>query len=189
MTDLSYFQEPVEVLVTEEVGHMDEATQEWVVDSPAIYETQQQIRRRCQSVSHGDLLRIIGKQLNGIRLDAKILLEQETVQWEWFDRYHAYQYEVMQVNEWNAVNAGTFQDDMGAAFTVDPRELPVAPIRPPTISPTQWRLNNYVILRQAAYGSWESQMELLYDDQKNGTTKFRDAIDSVKTTYGKPPPP
>jgi hypothetical protein len=184
--DLSYFEEPVEVLVAEEVGHVDEATLDWVVDSPAVYETQQQTRRRPQSVSHSDLLRIIGKQINGTKLDHKIALQQETGQWDWFDQYHDHLARVEEVEAWNLLFAGVFQDELGVDFAVGQRELPVAPVRPPIISPEQWRLNNYTTLRQASYGSWQKQMETLYDDQKNGTTSFKDGIDAVKLKHGKP---
>jgi hypothetical protein len=185
MTDLSYFQEPVEVLVTEEVGHMDEATQQWVVDSPAVYETQQKERKRPPQVSHSDLERIIGKQINGAKLDAKIELEQETVQWAWYNEYHASQYEAMQITEWNTANAGTFLDEDQVEYTVAPQVLPTAPTRPPIITPAVWRTNNYVKLRQANYGTWQEQMEMLYDDQVGGTTTFRAAIDAVKLKHAK----
>ena len=184
MIDLSYFEEPVEVLVTEMVGHMDEVTQQWVVDTPAVFETQQQTRRKPQSVSHDDLLRIIGKGREAI-LDAKVELQQETVQWDWFDKYQDHLARVEEIEAWNTLNAGVFQDEEGIDFTVDPRELPVAPVRPPVISAVQWRQNNFAILRQASYGSWQEQMEMLYDDQKNGTTRFMEAIDLVKTKHGK----
>lgn len=180
--DLSYFEEPVEVLVTEMVGHMDEATQQWVVDSPAVYETQQQTRKRPQSITQADILRVIGKGGRDAVVDAKLVLLDETNQWAWFDLYQAHLAHVEEVEAWNELNVGT--DEEGVVTL--PRELPVAPVRPPIISAVQWRENNFIILRQAAYGSWQSQMEMLYDDQKNGTTKFRDAIDSVKYKYSKP---
>jgi len=185
MTDLSYFQEPVEVLVTEEVGHMDEATFDWVVDSPAVYETQQQERKRPQQVSHSDLERIIGKNINGDKLDAKIVLQQEAVQWQWYDKYQDYLTEKLDAEEWNTANAGTFLDEDEVEYTVEPKALPVAPTRPPIITPAVWRTNNYTILRQASYGTWQEQMEMLYDDQVNGTSTFRDAIAAVKTKHAK----
>ena len=33
--------------------------------------------------------------------------------------------------------------------------------------------------RRSQYGSWESQMEMIYKDQKNGTTTFKDHCDKV----------
>ena len=35
--------------------------------------------------------------------------------------------------------------------------------------------------RQSQYGSWESQMEMIYKDQKNGTTTFKDHCDKVRS--------
>jgi len=35
--------------------------------------------------------------------------------------------------------------------------------------------------RQTQYGSWESQMEMIYKDQKNGTTTFKDHCDKVRS--------
>ena len=39
--------------------------------------------------------------------------------------------------------------------------------------------------RMNAYAPVEQQLEMLYDDQKNGTTKFKDHNDSVKDKYPK----
>jgi len=35
--------------------------------------------------------------------------------------------------------------------------------------------------RRSQYGSWESQMEMVYKDQKNGTTTFKDHCDKVRS--------
>ena len=35
--------------------------------------------------------------------------------------------------------------------------------------------------RRVQYGSWESQMEMIYKDQKNGTTTFKDHCDKVRS--------
>ena len=35
--------------------------------------------------------------------------------------------------------------------------------------------------RRSQYGSWESQLEMLYKDQKNGTSLFKDHNDKVRT--------
>ena len=35
--------------------------------------------------------------------------------------------------------------------------------------------------RRIQYGSWESQMEMIYKDQKNGTTTFKDHCDKVRS--------
>ena len=35
--------------------------------------------------------------------------------------------------------------------------------------------------RKTQYGSWESQMEMIYKDQKNGTTTFKDHCDKVRS--------
>ena len=34
--------------------------------------------------------------------------------------------------------------------------------------------------RRLQYGSWEEQMEMIYKDQKNGTTTFKDHCDKVR---------
>ena len=34
--------------------------------------------------------------------------------------------------------------------------------------------------RQTQYGSWQSQLEMLYKDQKNGTSTFKDHNDKVR---------
>jgi len=35
--------------------------------------------------------------------------------------------------------------------------------------------------RRSQYGTWESQMEMVYKDQKNGTTTFKDHCDKVRS--------
>ena len=35
--------------------------------------------------------------------------------------------------------------------------------------------------RRSQYGSWESQMEMIYKDQKNGTTTFKDHCDKARS--------
>ena len=35
--------------------------------------------------------------------------------------------------------------------------------------------------RRKQYGTWESQMEMIYKDQKNGTTTFKDHCDKVRS--------
>ena len=35
--------------------------------------------------------------------------------------------------------------------------------------------------RRSQYGSWESQMEMIYKDQKNGTSTFKDHCDKVRS--------
>ena len=35
--------------------------------------------------------------------------------------------------------------------------------------------------RKTQYGSWESQMEMIYKDQKDGTTTFKDHCDRVRS--------
>jgi hypothetical protein len=37
------------------------------------------------------------------------------------------------------------------------------------------------LTRRIQYGSWEFQMEMIYKDQKNGTTTFKDHCDKVRS--------
>lgn len=40
--------------------------------------------------------------------------------------------------------------------------------------------------RKEAYGTWEEQLEMIYKDQLNGTSTFKDHQDVVRTTIPKP---
>ena len=40
---------------------------------------------------------------------------------------------------------------------------------------------NIDVTRIAQYGSWKSQMEMIYKDQKNGTSTFKDHCDKVRS--------
>ena len=37
------------------------------------------------------------------------------------------------------------------------------------------------ITRRSQYGSWQEQMEMIYKDQKNGTSTFKDHCDKVRS--------
>ena len=50
-----------------------------------------------------------------------------------------------------------------------------------TAGNTQETLNGVLFTRQTEYGSWQSQMEMIYKDQKNGTTTFKDHCDKVRS--------
>ena len=143
------------------------------------------VRNRPQQVSHSDLVRIIGKNTSDAHLDAKIALQQEALQWVWYDEYQEHLLCLPEINEWNEQHAGTFLDEDEVEYTVEPKVPPMAPTRPPIITPAIWRTNNYTMLRQANYGTWQEQMEMLYDDQVNGTSKFKDAIAAVKAKHVK----
>jgi len=42
-------------------------------------------------------------------------------------------------------------------------------------------LNGVLAKRRREYGSWQQQMEMIYKDQKNGTSTFKDHCDKVRS--------
>ena len=42
-------------------------------------------------------------------------------------------------------------------------------------------LNGVLAKRRREYGTWQEQMEMIYKDQKNGTTTFKDHCDKVRS--------
>ena len=50
-----------------------------------------------------------------------------------------------------------------------------------TAGNTQETLNGVLSTRKTQYGSWQSQMEMIYKDQKDGTTTFKDHCDKVRS--------
>jgi len=42
-------------------------------------------------------------------------------------------------------------------------------------------LNGLLAKRRREYGTWQQQMEMIYKDQKNGTTTFKDHCDKVRS--------
>jgi len=50
-----------------------------------------------------------------------------------------------------------------------------------TAGNTAETLNGVLFTRRKEYGSYELQMEMIYKDQKNGTTTFKDHCDKVKS--------
>lgn len=47
--------------------------------------------------------------------------------------------------------------------------------------------NEYMDRRRQEYPSAEDQLDMIYWDQANGTTTWRDALTAVKSKYPKPP--
>jgi len=60
-----------------------------------------------------------------------------------------------------------------------PTDLQIASYE--TTGNTAERNNSIDRTRQSQYGSWESQMEMIYKDQKNGTSTFKDHCDKVRS--------
>ena len=42
-------------------------------------------------------------------------------------------------------------------------------------------LNGLLAKRRREYGTWQQQMEMIYKDQKNGTSTFKDHCDKVRS--------
>ena len=42
-------------------------------------------------------------------------------------------------------------------------------------------LNGVLAKRRREYGTWQEQMEMIYKDQKNGTSTFKDHCDKVRS--------
>jgi len=42
-------------------------------------------------------------------------------------------------------------------------------------------LNGVLAKRRREYGTWQQQMEMIYKDQKNGTSTFKDHCDKVRS--------
>ena len=42
-------------------------------------------------------------------------------------------------------------------------------------------LNGVLAKRRREYGTWQEQMEMIYKDQKNGTSRFKDHCDKVRS--------
>lgn len=82
-----------------------------------------------------------------------------------------------------------FHDDYLEWF-LTPQVLPtdIEPIAPPVlelIDVGYWMRQNYELLRLAAYPSKEKQFEMQFDDLRDGSTLWVDAISAIKTQYPK----
>lgn len=63
------------------------------------------------------------------------------------------------------------------------------PVKPPKIDIQQWFYDHYAELREAAYPPKEKQLEMQFDDLKNGTNLWYASIEAVKAQYPKAPEP
>ena len=197
--DLSYFTEDVEVLVSESVYN-----EEGELVSPASYETQTQEKQRPRNKSYDDVLRVINKHKgkNDKALDVFIDSYLDGIQWDWYDEYLAYEKELAEVQEYNATVAGSVShtetvkvvtgegEDTVVSYEevevlYEPKPVPEAPVRPPLITVEQWRVNNYALLRRAAYPEYREQFDMQFDDKRNGTSLWQDVIDNIKLKYPK----
>ncbi len=50
----------------------------------------------------------------------------------------------------------------------------------------QEKRNNYADLRRTAYPTIEDQLDMMFQDQVNGTTKWMETIQEIKGQYPKP---
>jgi hypothetical protein len=180
--DISYFQEDVSILLTAAV--FDEYG---VVVIPAVWGTDVVIRRRPQAVSQGDVLRVSEKSggSNTKTIDRFLALHLETLQWVWYDAYQEY---LLAVDLREGRNVAIIEANLNKLPEEQVTLIPVTevlPARPPVDSVSAWRVRNYAILRSTAYLPVEKQLEMLYDDQLYGTTRFADHVNSVKANHPK----
>ncbi|MEJ2766989.1 hypothetical protein VV869_23865, partial [Photobacterium sp. MCCC 1A19761] len=61
------------------------------------------------------------------------------------------------------------------------------PVKPDKIDIQQWLYEHYAVLREAAYPAKEKQLEMQFDDLRDGTTTWVESIEAVKAQYPKPP--
>ena len=194
--DLSYFEEQYEELSSpafedERGNHVE-----------AIYTTKTRIKPRPQTKTLIDVERVISNKKPDAITNSFVEMYLKGIQWDWLEKYKEWEQDCEELNAWNAEFAGTVShtesvrvvSGEGEFATVtyedqdvlwEAKQLPDEPVRPALQTLEQWRLNNYAMLRQAAYPSVVDQLEALYDDQINGTTKFKDMIDTVKTKIPK----
>ena len=78
-------------------------------------------------------------------------------QWDWYSLYKDWLSQCELVNEWND---NRIED--GDGVVPDERPLPVMPVRPVEVTVEQWKVSNYKILREIAYGSYQTQFDKLY---------------------------
>jgi hypothetical protein len=108
--------------------------------------------------------------------------------WCWFEGELQEYYKEKDRIELENQEASPTIDNDGTVIPYVQQTLPTEPIVPTRQSGDvdEWMLANWEKLRQAAYASKEEQLAMLYDDQVNGTTTFKDHNASVKTQYPKP---
>ena len=74
---------------------------------------------------------------------------------------------------------GTFIKNWSVSGLDKPSDSKIAEYE--TEGNTAERNGNTDTTRRSQYGSWESQMEMIYKDQKNGTSTFKDHCDKVRS--------
>ena len=134
-------------------------------------------KTRCQPVSWDKVISLIEKHAGNKDqvIDTFIGFAIETASWEFCDSYIDWLDECAEVDTYNETEQ---LGEEGTAIEFTPQEYPEEPQLVNTTL-AQWKLANYNVLRRAAYGSYESQLEMQFD----GT--WEDFISSVKDKYPK----
>ena len=65
-------------------------------------------------------------------------------------------------------------------------EMTPAEVKELLASRAEIEKNMWLMERQAAYGSLEEQLDMIYWDKKNGTKKWIERIDAIKAKFLKP---
>ena len=202
MEDLSYFQEDYEFLVSEEVGHIDEGTGEYIIDSPAVWETRQRIKPKPETKSYTKVERV-AKVHKGNRddvVDRFIAMHLEGIQWNWLDEYLEWEEDSNAIIAWNIEFEGTVShtqtnrvvtgEGEDAVVTYEEvevlfeaKEVPEEPERPPELTVANWRNRNAEMLQLAALPGIDAigvKILQVEDDIRDLRVAFEARIDALE---------
>jgi len=98
-------------------------------------------------------------------------------QWDWFDLYKEWLATCEAIQDWND-NREPDED----GNLPDERPLPPMPERPEQIMVEQWKLEHFALLREAAYGSYQTQFDISY----HSDDAWREMQDSIREQYPMP---
>ena len=106
------------------------------------------------------------------------------IQWDWYEQYKEWLALCEEINDWNANRE---EDEDGNL--PDERPLPDMPERPAQTTVADWILQNFAVLREAAYPRLGEQFDKQYWDIKTGDINEGDWTahrEAVKAQYPAP---
>ena len=138
---------------------------------------------RPETKSHVDLIQCIehNKGAHDDVINRFIEMYLLGLQWDWFEIYKDWQAKCEATTEWNASRT---EDEEGTL--PDPRPLPAEPVRPEQMTVSNWRCAEYSVLREAAYGGYQSQFDILYKKGIVDITGWADFVSAVRSQYPDP---
>lgn len=196
-TELVFDDDQNPVMVDEQYTYIDENGAEQtgtrqVQDTEQVEQVRKKVPGEFKSYSDIETLALKLNGSNDELIRSYISMHSELVRWSFHDDYLDWHVKKEEIEALETLTDPSHESGYKNGFTPTIKQqmmddhATTEPDEVTEIDIDNYMLENYSKLRYAAYPPKHIQFEMMYDDQVNGTTTFRDAIDAVKLQYPKP---